>query len=113
MHVGVATGIFVATGGLSVASVHGGLLEGLGFFVTALLKVNILLGVFNLLPVPPLDGYSVLGLILPEQMFLRFLEWVRTPAFSLIGFLIAMQFLPYLIQPAFVIAERVLGMSPL
>lgn len=107
MHLGVATGIFVATSGLSVTSLHGGFLEGLGFFFTVLLKMNVLLGVFNLMPVPPLDGYSVLGLFLPERTFLRFLELVRTPLFSMIGFLIALQVLPYVVMPALGIAERI------
>jgi Zn-dependent protease len=71
------------------------------------------LGVFNLLPVPPLDGYSVLGLVLPEDTFLKFLEWVRSPAFSLIGLLIALQVLPYLIQPAFRVAENLVRLMPM
>jgi Zn-dependent protease len=110
MHAGVALHIFVPVSALGVTSLHGGLIEGFGFFISVFLKLNILLGVFNLLPVPPLDGYSVLGLILPEDTFLRFLEWVRSPAFSLIGLLIALQVLPYLIAPAFRIAERVIGL---
>jgi Zn-dependent protease len=110
MHVGVATGFFVATSGLSVTSLHGGLLPEFAFFITTLLKMNVLLGVFNLLPVPPLDGYSVLGLFLPERTFLRFLEWVRTPMFSLIGFIIALQVLPYLVYPALRVAESLVSL---
>jgi len=113
MHVGIAAGWFVPTGGLSITSLHGGLLEGFAFFLSVLLKLNILLGVFNLLPVPPLDGYSVLGLVLPEDTFLKFLEWVRSPAFSLIGLLIALQVLPYLIQPAFRVAENLVRLMPM
>jgi Zn-dependent protease len=109
MHIGVSMSLFIPVSSLGVTSMHGGLLEGLAFFMSVFLKLNILLGVFNLLPVPPLDGHSVLGLFLPEDKFLRFLEWVRTPAFSLIGLLIALQVLPYLIAPAFRVAERVIG----
>jgi Zn-dependent protease len=113
MHGGIAAGWFVPISGLSITSLHGGLLEGFAFFLSVLLKLNILLGVFNLLPVPPLDGYSVLGLVLPEDTFLRFLEWVKSPAFSLIGLLIALQVLPYLIQPAFQIAEKLVRLMPI
>jgi Zn-dependent protease len=109
MHAGVSMNLFVPVSSLSVSSMHGGLLEGFAFFMSVFLKLNILLGVFNLLPVPPLDGHSVLGLFLPEDMFLRFLEWVRTPMFSLIGLLIALQVLPYLIAPAFRVAEHLIG----
>jgi len=112
MHIGISSGIFVPVSGLGVTSLQGGLLEGLGMFLSVMLRLNILLGVFNLLPVPPLDGHAVLGLFLPEDTFLRFLEWVRTPMFSLIGFLIAMQVLPYLVGPAFQLAARIIRLVP-
>ena len=40
-------------------------LEGLFFFFLIIVYINILLGVFNLVPIPPLDGSKVLFLILP------------------------------------------------
>lgn len=111
MHIGVSAGIFIPVSSLGVTSMQGGLLEGLGFFLSVMLRLNILLGVFNLLPVPPLDGHAVLGLFLPEDIFLRFLEWVRTPFASLIGFLIALQVLPYLMGPAFALAARCINLA--
>lgn len=111
MHIGIAAHIFVPVSGLAVTSLQGGLLEGLGQFVSVLLQLNILLGVFNLLPFPPLDGYSVLGLVLPERTFLKFLEFVRSPGFSLIGLLIALQVLPILIVPVMQMAARVINLA--
>ena len=35
--------------------------------LSILFSLNVLLCVFNLLPIPPLDGWSALGLILPES----------------------------------------------
>ena len=112
MHIGVAAGIFVPVSSLGVTSLHGGLLEGLGLFLTVMLGLNVLLGVFNLLPVPPLDGHAVLGLFLPEDTFLRVLDWVRNPMFSLIGCVIALQVLPYLISPAFAVAAYLFRLTP-
>jgi Zn-dependent protease len=109
MHIGVALGVFIPVSPLAVTSLSGDLLEGFAFFVGVLLKLNVLLGVFNLIPMPPLDGYSVLGLFLPEDKFLKFLEFVRTPFFSLIGFLVALQILPMLVGPAFNLAARMVG----
>jgi Zn-dependent protease len=40
-------------------------LEGLFFFFLVIVYINILLGVFNLVPIPPLDGSKILFLILP------------------------------------------------
>lgn len=110
MHLGIAGGIFIPVGGLQVAAIGGGLMEPLGHFVSIVLMLNVLLGVFNLLPFPPLDGYSVLGLVLPEGLFLRFLEFVRNPAFSLIGLLLALQILPRLMPPVLGMAARVVNL---
>ncbi|MBD3330782.1 site-2 protease family protein [Candidatus Peregrinibacteria bacterium] len=34
--------------------------------------VSVFLGIFNLLPIPPLDGSKILGLILPRRLHLRY-----------------------------------------
>ena len=35
------------------------------------------LGIFNLIPVPPLDGSKVLGALLPEQLYFRYMRLER------------------------------------
>ncbi len=40
-------------------------LQGLFFFSLIVVYINILLGVFNLVPIPPLDGSKLLFLVLP------------------------------------------------
>ncbi len=37
------------------------------WFLLAVVKMNILLAIFNLIPIPPLDGSKVFALILPEK----------------------------------------------
>jgi Zn-dependent protease len=69
------------------------------YFLSIFFRLNLILGIFNLLPVPPLDGHSVLGLFLPESTFLKFLEVVRTPTFSLLGILVAYNAFPYFLMP--------------
>lgn len=110
MHVGIAAGFFLPVDGLTVTSMSAGILESFGIFISTLLKLNVLLGVFNLLPVPPLDGYSVLGLILPEDLFLRLLEVIRTPMYSFVGILVAWHILPHIIGPAFAIAATIVNL---
>jgi Zn-dependent protease len=53
-----------------------------------LVTMNVLLGVFNLLPIPPLDGSSLLSFVLPpsRQGILRFLD--QYGIFLLLGLLI-------------------------
>jgi Zn-dependent protease len=64
-------------------------------FVTSALSIffvlNLLLGSFNLLPVPPLDGHAGVMLLMKERMALRYLDFVQGGNFAFIGLLIAWQ----------------------
>ena len=99
MHIGISQGLFVINFAPVVTSPHGAFLEGLALLLSILFVLNIILGVFNLIPMPPLDGYSVLGLFLPERTFLQFLNFASTSGFSIFGVLVAFQIFPYLMRP--------------
>jgi Zn-dependent protease len=58
-------------------------------FLSVLFVLNLVLGTFNLLPVPPLDGHTGVTLLMSEDTALRFLEWSRTQGFAMIGLLLA------------------------
>ncbi|PIR79775.1 MAG: site-2 protease family protein [Candidatus Levybacteria bacterium CG10_big_fil_rev_8_21_14_0_10_35_13] len=38
-----------------------------GWFLLIVVRLNLLLGIFNLLPIPPLDGSKIFALLLPEK----------------------------------------------
>lgn len=46
-------------------------------FLNYLFIINIGLGLFNLIPVPPLDGSKVLGAILPETYYFKYMQYER------------------------------------
>jgi Zn-dependent protease len=58
-------------------------------FLSILFVLNLLLGTFNLLPVPPLDGVNAITLLMPEDAARRFSIWVRTQGFGAAGLLLA------------------------
>ncbi|MCL2547239.1 MAG: site-2 protease family protein [Oscillospiraceae bacterium] len=45
-----------------------------GTFLIFLLLINIGLGLFNLLPIPPLDGSKVLGAFMPNDLYNRYMR---------------------------------------
>ena len=50
--------------------------------------INLGLAIFNLLPVPPLDGSRILGLILPPKQYFAVMRHERTIYFILLGWLL-------------------------
>jgi Zn-dependent protease len=100
--IGLNTGLFTVPYMISMTNLVGSNhIEGLARFISILFSLNIILFVFNLIPVPPLDGASVLGLLLPERMTLRLFEIVHNPQFAMIGLLVVWMFAWVIIQPAY------------
>src|ERR1700730_2922167 len=58
-------------------------------FLSILFVLNLLLGTFNLLPVPPLDGNTGITLLMSERVALRFLDWTRNQGLGMAGLLLA------------------------
>ena len=64
------------------------------------LVLNVLLGLFNLVPIPPLDGASALEGAAPRTTAKFFDRMREVPAFEFLGLMIAWRFFPYVSSPA-------------
>lgn len=56
---------------------NGSMTDALVNLFYTLYSLNMLLAVFNLLPVPPLDGYRVFGVALPDRWYYSLMEYER------------------------------------
>lgn len=113
VHIGIWAGVFVyphpdrLTKIVTAASA--GPFEGAAVFLSMMFFLNVLLGTFNLLPIPPLDGFSVIGLFASEDGA-RKLEEIggNLRTFSFVGMLIGWQIFDVIGEPIFDLAMRVL-----
>jgi len=58
-------------------------------FLSVLFVLNLVLGTFNLLPAPPLDGNTGITLLMSDEMALRFLDWTHNQGMGMLGLIVA------------------------
>ena len=61
--------------------------------------LNLLLGTFNLLPVPPLDGSTGIMLFMSENRAYRYLDWLRGNSYAMVGLVVAVFGFQYVFEP--------------
>lgn len=111
IRIGIATGGFEAPSSATFSSVVAaadGLPAALGTLLSILFSLNLVLFAFNLLPLPPLDGSSVLALFLPERWVRGYLGLARQPMLALAGLLVAWRLFGYLFDPVHTLALNLL-----
>ena len=104
MRLGLALKYFIP-GSYSTANIvepasPGGVVEGVAVILSVFFSLNLLLGIFNLIPFPPLDGYGVLGLFTTEAGALKLDEFrAKIRTFSIIGLLLGWRLLDMYYEP--------------
>lgn len=93
IRIGMAMGFLQAPETVSYTRVTEAVEPGAAAFVATLLSItfmlNLVLGTFNLLPVPPLDGNSAVTLLMSRNTALRFMDWTRTSGYGMLGLIVA------------------------
>ena len=77
-----------------------GVAAPLALVASRALEINLLLAIFNMLPVPPLDGGTVVAGLLPERLASG-LDWLRPYGFLILYGLMLTGTLGYLVGPPF------------
>lgn len=64
---------------LQLANSGGGseIIQTLAESINIIIRINLILGIFNMIPIPPLDGSKVLAWMLPEQLEYSYLSLER------------------------------------
>jgi len=74
----------------------------------AFFRLNLLLGVFNLLPAPPLDGSAGIMVFMGNGTAQRYLDWLRSTPYRSLGLLAAIFAFRYVYEPIKVFATNLL-----
>src|SRR6267143_370216 len=105
----LASGVFVAPHRINFSHLvepaagtpEGSVLYPLAFLLSVALNLNVLLCLFNLLPLPPLDGSGIVQGLMPNTLG-RFIEGLRrNPVMSLLGLMVAWQLTDVVYHPVF------------
>jgi len=92
----------------TVVATAPGVATAAAIVISILFSLNLILLVFNLLPLPPLDGSEVLSLFLDEHTAQRYREFMAQPGAGLIGLIVAWNIMDYVLGPVYAVALNLL-----
>jgi Zn-dependent protease len=86
----------------------------ISYLCVPIIQINLLLAMFNLIPIPPLDGSKVLGMFLSDEAYFRYTAQERTGMIVLFGLIIIsnmmhLNLIGRFISPLIGFAMRLLG----
>ncbi len=112
IRVGMLFGIFVqpeqVTWTQTTIAPSSGFATGAAIAVSILFSLNLILLVFNLLPVPPLDGSEVLSLFLNESTAQRYRDLMAQPTAQMVGLIVAWNLMDVILNPVYATALNLL-----
>ncbi len=112
IRVGMAAGVFHAPASIGfehlVEASSDGVAATAALLLSVLFTLNLLLLIFNLIPFPPLDGASAVGLFFSDAGARRVQALLQRPQLSLVGLLLAWIAMPRIFGPIHRLAVNLL-----
>ena len=93
---------------LVATAASGGFADCLARTLSLVFSLNLVLGVFNLFPLPPLDGSAALALVIGDDPARRLRELTGMPGVSMMGLMLAWQVFDPVFDPIFTLALNIL-----
>lgn len=109
----IAAGVFAGPESVSfshlVDPTRDGPWKGVAFFLSAMYSLNLLLAIFNLIPVPPLDGSGALPLLLSDSATERYQRAIwGNSGLALMGILVAWYAFDFVFHPVWLAAVNLI-----
>ena len=112
IRLGMAAGVFHAPAAIGfehlVEANTQGIAETAALLLSVLFTLNLLLLIFNLIPFPPLDGASAVGLFFSDAGARKVQALLQRPQLSLVGLLLAWMAMPRIFGPIHRLAVNLL-----
>ncbi len=111
IRLGLAAGVFSAPEHLGfhrMVDGSGAFWSMLALLLSITMMLNLILMLFNLMPVPPLDGSGVLPLLMNDSTARRWMSLARNPRFAILGLVAAWLLFGHILRPAFAILLNLL-----
>ncbi len=103
IRLGMAMDWFYAPGRINytqvTAATQDGTLATVATLLSILFTLNTILFVFNLLPLPPLDGSGIVPLFLSKDRAVGYMDFIQNGPFMMMGLLIAWQAFGHVFRP--------------
>jgi Zn-dependent protease len=112
VRIGIIAGIFLPPDSIRFTQVvepsSAGIFSLFAIIISVMFSLNLILFVFNLLPLPPLDGFGALPLFIGEDSARRFQNVLRHPSFAFLGLFMAWKIFDVVFYPVHLAAINLL-----
>ena len=112
IYIGLLTGVFIPPQDFDFTAIVDGRAEGfqqgLAVLLSVLFTLNLLLLVFNLIPVAPLDGTALMEFILKGELLWKYRTLMAHPTVRMFGIFIAWYLIRYIFWPVYTAAVYLL-----
>jgi Zn-dependent protease len=111
IRIGMLLGYFYAPEQITfnrITAAEPGFANSISILLSILFSLNLVLLVFNLIPLPPLDGSSIVTFFLSDRAARRYNAMIKEPSYRIIGLIVAWNLLDFILGPVHTTALNIL-----